>query len=99
MKKLILILFLTIFSCASGFLPDVSTEGLTHKGNSVYLNDVEIAYLSATELSWDNGRIVTELTFQLTSPEYNGYALSIIKLVHEHNKHVEIEVELKNNWE
>lgn len=85
-----------MMSCAtSGFLPGVSLEGFEHKGNSVYLNDVEIAYLSATEVSWDNGRIVTEVTFQLTSPEYNGYALNIIKLMHEHNSNWEIEVELK----
>ena len=99
MKKiLILAILLTVMSCASGFLPDVSTKNLSYSKEKIYLNDVVIAELSATELSWDNGRIVTEVTFKLTSPKYNEYALNIIKLVHNHNPKLEIEIELDYDY-
>lgn len=95
MRKLIVFVLLLTLGCASTSLDGVSTEGLTHEGETVYYNGQPAAFLQSVELSYDDGKIVKELTFILTSAEYNGIALNIIHFVREHNPNVEVEVELK----
>lgn len=93
MKKVLVVLFLIIVSCAP--LKGVSVDGLTHVGETVYYNGFPAASLSSIELSYDDGRLVREYTFVLTSAEYNSIALNIIKFIRQHNPNVEVEVELK----
>ena len=55
------------------------------------------AELGAIEIAYDNGKLVKEATFVLTSSKYNEIAISIIKFVTEHKQSEdwEVEVELK----
>ena len=77
-------------------LKHVTTEGLTYDGTDIYYNGELCATLSAVEVAYDNGKIVREATFVLTSSEFNEMALPIIKLVQEKRPSIEVEVELKN---
>jgi hypothetical protein len=83
MKKLILSLVVGIIatSCAVHPLKHITTDGLTYDGTDIYYNGKLCATLSAIEVAYDNGKIVREATFVLTSSEYNPIALKIIKLV------------------
>lgn len=94
MKKLLFLVLLLVVSCSP--LKGIDTSGLEHRGETVYYNGRPAAFLQAVELSYDNGKIVKELTFVLTSAEYNGIALNIIKFIREHNHNVEVEVELRH---
>jgi len=99
MKKLfILSLIVTIFttSCSVHPLKHITTDGLTYDGTDIYYNGKLCATLSAIEVAYDNGKIVREATFVLTSSEFNEMALPIIKLVQEKRPSIEVEVELKN---
>ena len=97
MKKLLLSLVVGIIttSCAVHPLKYVTTNGLTYDGTDVYYMGELCAQLSAIEVAYDDGKIVTEATFVLTNSEYNDMALSIIKLVQEKRPSIEVEVELK----
>ena len=97
MKKLLLSLVVGIIttSCAVHPLKYVTTNGLTYDGTDVYYMGELRAQLSAIEVAYDDGKIVTEATFVLTNSEYNDMALSIIKLVQEKRPSIEVEVELK----
>jgi len=72
-------------------------EGFSHKGTSVYYNGKKAATLSSVEVAYDNGKIVYEASFNLTSAEFNDIAIPIIKYASQHFKQKgwEIEVELK----
>ena len=99
MKKLfILSLIVTIFttSCSVNPLKHIDTTGLTYDGTDIYYNGELCATLSAIEVAYDDGKIVREATFVLTSSEYNPIALKIIKLVTKTRPELEVEVELKN---
>lgn len=99
MKKLfILSLIVTIFttSCSVNPLKHITTDGLAYDGTDIYYNGKLCATLSAIEVAYDNGKIVREATFVLTSSEFNEMALPIIKLVQEKRPSIEVEVELKN---
>lgn len=95
MKKITLILALALTSCAVNPLKHVSTDGLTYSNKNIFYNGELCATLSAIELAYDNGKIVKEATFVLTSSKYNDKALSIIKLVKNASPSMEVEVELK----
>lgn len=98
MKKLIaLFAIFAITSCSE--LRNVSSEGLTYKNGNVYHNNVAIAKLSGVEIAYDNRKLVREVTFKLTSSEYNQYAYGIIKLVTKQNPSWEVEVEIDPNTE
>jgi len=97
MKKIILILSLALTSCASNPLKSISTNGLTYNSTSIYYNGELCATLSAIEVAYDDGKIVKEATFVLTSSKFNELALPIIKLVQQKKPHMEVEVELKND--
>lgn len=100
MKNLLLVVCvfftLTTISCKVHPLKHVKTDGLTYEGTDIYYNGELCATLSAIEVAYDNGKIVREATFVLTSSEFNEMALPIIKLVQEKRPSIEVEVELKN---
>lgn len=105
MKKIILITLLLFVSCSISKLDSIDTTGLTYDGKNIFLDGSKIATLSAMEIAFDDGDIVREATFVLTSPKYNEYAIPIIKLVQESTKsndnkdiRFEVEVELKNEY-
>lgn len=74
-----------------------STEGLTYNGTSVYYNGELAAELKAVEVAYDNGKIVNEATFSLTSNKFNDIAINILKFISEQKKEKtwEVEIELK----
>ena len=78
-------------------LSSYSTEGLTYENTSVYYNGKLAATLASVEVALDDGKLVQEATFVLTSSEYNDIAVNIIKLIQEKKEdpNWEIEVELK----
>ena len=90
--------------CAVGCAPTTtkllegySTEGLTYENTSVYYNGVLAAQLASLEVALDDGKLVQEATFVLTSSEFNDIAVNIIKLIQQKKEdpNWEIEVELK----
>ena len=96
MKKLItLLLLISLASCSE--LRNISTEGLTYENGNVYHGGDLIAKLSGVELAYDNRKLVTEVTFTLTSPNYNHLTYSIIKLISDKHPKWEVEVEIKPN--
>lgn len=82
---------------ASKVFGDVSTEGLTYNGTDIFYEGAHVASLSAVEVAYDDGKVVHEATFVLTSADYNKIALSIIKFIQEKkaDENWEVEVELK----
>jgi len=93
---IIAMFFMFLTSCAVNPLRDIDTYGLTYDGTDVYCDGVRCAELSAVEIAYDNGKIVTEATFVLVDAKYNDRALSIIKFVRDRKPGYEVEVELKN---
>ena len=89
-------LTLTTLSCSVNPLKHIDTTGLTYDGTDIYYNGELCDTLSAIEVAYDDGKIVREATFVLTSSEYNPIALKIIKLVTKTRPELEVEVELKN---
>ena len=73
-------------------------DGITYDGTSIYYNGELAAELGSVEVAYDNGKIVYEVTFILTSARFNELAIPIIKLASQHykDKNWEVEVELKN---
>ena len=91
---------LLIVGCApdpAKLLSNYSTEGLTYENTSVYYNGKLAATLASVEVALDDGKLVQEATFVLTSNEYNDIAINIIKLIQQKKEdpNWEIEVELK----
>jgi hypothetical protein len=96
MKKLITLLALvTLSSCSE--LRHVTSDGLTYENGNIYHKGIVIAKLSGVEVAYDNRKLVTEVTFKLTSSEYNHFAYGIIKLITEKNPKWEVEVEIEPN--
>jgi hypothetical protein len=93
MKKLITLLALvSLTSCSE--LRHISSDGLTYENGNIYHKGDLIAKLSGVEVAYDNRKLVTEVTFKLTSSEYSHLAYGIIKLVTNKNPKWEVEVEL-----
>ena len=95
-----LCLVILLASCSPkgiNVLNSYSTEGLTYENTSVFYNGVLAAELSSIEVAFDDGKLVQEATFVLTSSEFNDIAVNIIKLIHDKKEdpNWEIEVELK----
>lgn len=95
MKKSLLIILIILSSCAVNPLKNVNTSGLVYRDGNIYYNQELCATLSAIEMAYDDGKIVKEATFVLTSFKFNEKALSIIKLVKNARPDMEVEVELK----
>lgn len=97
---LFFILTLLIIGCSSNgvkVLEGYSTDGLTYENTSVYYNGKLAATLGSVEIAYDDGKLIREATFILTSSEFNDIAVNIIKLIQEKKEDPdwEIEVELK----
>jgi hypothetical protein len=56
-------------------LSSYSTEGLTYENTSVYYSGKLAATLASVEVALDDGKLVQEATFVLTSSEYNDVAV------------------------
>jgi hypothetical protein len=93
MKKLIMLLALVLLTSCSE-LRHVSSDGLKYDNGNIYYKGDVIAKLSGVEVAYDNRKLVTEVTFKLTSPEYNHMAYGIIKLITNKNPKWEVEVEV-----
>jgi len=93
MKKLIMLLALVLLTSCSE-LRHVSSDGLKYENGNIYYKGDVIAKLSGVEVSYDNRKLVTEVTFKLTSSEYNHLAYGIIKLITDKNPKWEVEVEV-----
>lgn len=96
---IIALVFFTMIGCGVSnyqrVFKDIDTYGLTYDGTDVYCDGVRCAELSAVEIAYDDGKIVTEATFVLLDMKYNDRALSIIKFVRDRKPGYEVEVELK----
>ena len=93
MKKLIMLLALVLLTSCSE-LRHVSSDGLKYDNGNIYYKGDVIAKLSGVEVAYDNRKLVTEVTFKLTSSEYNHLAYGIIKLITDKNPKWEVEVEV-----
>ena len=93
MKKLIMLLALVLLTSCSE-LRHVSSDGLKYDNGNIYYKGDVIAKLSGVEVAYDNRKLVTEVTFKLTSAEYNHLAYGIIKLITDKNPKWEVEVEV-----
>lgn len=93
MKKLIMLFALVLLTSCSE-LRHVSSDGLKYENGNIYYKGDVIAKLSGVEVAYDNRKLVTEVTFKLTSAEYNHFAYGIIKLITDKNPKWEVEVEV-----
>jgi hypothetical protein len=93
MKKLIMLSALVLLTSCSE-LRHVSSDGLKYENGNIYYKGDVIAKLSGVEVAYDNRKLVTEVTFKLTSAEYNHLAYGIIKLITDKNPKWEVEVEV-----
>jgi len=93
MKKLIMLSALVLLTSCSE-LRHVSSDGLKYENGNIYYKGDVIAKLSGVEVAYDNRKLVTEVTFKLTSAEYNHLAYGIIKLITNKNPKWEVEVEV-----
>lgn len=87
-----LLALVLLTSCSE--LRHVSSDGLKYDNGNIYYKGDVIAKLSGVEVAYDNRKLVTEVTFKLTSPEYNHLAYGIIKLITDKNPKWEVEVEV-----
>ena len=67
-------------------LREYSTEGLTYKETSVYYNEELAEQLKAVEVAIDDGKIVNEATFALTSSKFNDITVNILKFIYGQKK-------------
>jgi len=75
-------------------LNGISTEGLIYEGTDIYYKGELAAALEATEIVYDDNKIVGELTYEIVDPKFNPQGLCILKLLHEKQQHYDIEVEM-----
>ncbi len=87
-----LLALVLLTSCSE--LRHVSSDGLKYENGNIYYKGDVIAKLSGVEVAYDNRKLVTEVTFKLTSSEYNHLAYGIIKLITDKNPKWEVEVEV-----
>ena len=104
MRKLLIVTILSIFvtSCSTTknhakLLKNVSTEGFSYQGTDIYYQGDLCAQMSAIEVAYDDGKIVHEVTYVVTSDKYNSVALGILKYIRERKPSWEVEVELKKS--
>jgi hypothetical protein len=94
MRKLGILLLLVLSSCAS--FKGYKTDGLTHQGADIYYKGELCARVSAVEISYDNGKIVNEVTYLIEDVKFNNLAKGIITYVVKHKPDWEVEIEIKN---
>ena len=92
----LVILFMIVSACGTQQkLNGISTEGLTYDGTNIYYMGELAAVLKATEIGYDDNKIVRELTYEIVDAKFNPQGLSILKLLHEKQPHYDIEVEVQ----
>ena len=96
-KHILIALLFTSCSVSSKVLEKYNTDDFSYVGRTITRDDEVVAKLKAIELSYDDGELVYEATFELLHTKYNPYALHVIKIARAHPKMKDwdIEVELK----
>ena len=96
-KHILIALLFTSCSASSKVLEKYNTDDFSYVGRTITRDDEVVAKLKAIELSYDDGELVYEATFELLHSKYNPYALHVIKIARAHPKMKDwdIEVELK----
>ena len=94
---MLIALLFTSCSISSKVLEKYNTEDFSYVGKIITRDDEIVAKLKAIELSYEEGKLVYEATFELVHSKYNPYALNVIKIAREHPKMKawDLEVELK----
>ena len=96
-KHILIALLFTSCSVSSKVLEKYNTDDFSYVGRTITRDDEVVAKLKAIELSYDDGELVYEATFELLHSKYNPYALHVIRIARAHPKMKDwdIEVELK----
>ena len=96
-KHILIALLFTSCSVSSKVLEKYNTEDFSYVGRTITRDNEIVAKLKAIELSYDEGKLVYEATFELVHSKYNPYAINVIKIarMHPKMKDWDIEVELK----
>ena len=93
------ILIALLFTSCSQYkqLHKYHVDNFEYVGRTITRDNEIVAKLKAIELSYDDGKLVYEATFELVHSKYNPYALNVIKIarMHPKMKDWDIEVELK----
>ena len=102
MRKLLFVTILGIIVTSCGvsnknLLKNVSTDGFSYQGTDIYYQGELCAQMGAIEVAYDDGKIVHEVTYVVTSDKYNSVALGILKYIRERKPSWEVEVELKKS--
>ncbi len=92
-----IILVLALSGCTTYHINKHKGLDFDQVGKAIYFKGEKAAELKAIELSYDDGKLVYEATFVLTSSKYNDYAIEIIKVARDQKamKNWDIEVELQ----
>jgi hypothetical protein len=94
MKKLGILLLVIFSSCTT--LKVYNTDGFTNHGADIYYNGELCARVSAVEISYDNRKLVNEVTYLIEDVKFNHLAKKLIAYVVKHKPNWEVEVEIKN---
>lgn len=91
----LVVIFMVVSACGTQQnLKGISTQGLTYEGTNVYYKGELAAVLKATEIGYDDGKVVREMTYEIVDEKFNPYGLSILKLLHDKQPNYDIEVEV-----
>ena len=96
MKKLITIAFTLAITACSTIRP-LPTEGWTSSGNYILYRNDTVAHLKAMELSIDNRKWVSEMTFQFQSLKHANKAKDLLWYIHTRYPKYEVELDLPIN--
>jgi hypothetical protein len=94
MKRIGILLLVMFSGCTT--LKMYNTDGFTNHGADIYYNGEMCAKVSAIEISYDNGKIVNEVTYLIEDVRFNHLAKRMIAYVIKHKPNWEVEVEIKN---
>jgi|TARA_R110000803_G_scaffold37254_2_gene80253 hypothetical protein len=75
-------------------LSKIDTKGFTCQGADVFYKGRLVAVLKSTELGYDDGKIVREMTYEITDVKYQDKALSLVKYLHDIQPNYDVEVEV-----
>jgi hypothetical protein len=87
--------FIGMFGCAP--LKNYDTTGFSGSKHTIYYNNQEMATLTNIEYSFDNGKLVKEMTWRLKNQENADKVRNLITYIHNKHKGWEIEIDLPIN--
>ena len=93
-KHILIALLFTSCSVSSKVLEKYNTDDFSYVGRTITRDDEVVAKLKAIELSYDDGELVYEATFELLHSKYNPYALHVIKIARAHPKMKDWDIEV-----